>query len=379
MRPRVFVSSVMEGFEEFRQAAKNGIIAAGGEPVLVEDFTALPISPRNACLDAVDSCDIYIAIVGNRGGWIAPSGKLVVEEEYEEARRRMLRILLFIQNIEKDDDVKGFITRLGDYVSGLFRPTFTTPDELQTEVERALKAIIHHHSIAKIGPSMIQDKLRVPYKFKLYDEACLRFVLGPERIEGVIDHVAIGSQEFIDQIFSLGHSAQVRLFSYERPKASDVRVNEIVVLQTDEARRQEGLDEVRLEITVGGMIIIDANVTGRVVRRPNHMDSNYYIYEDDLSAVLKNCFAFSNAFFNVKDPYLRYDRLLFNTSLSSIEYRSLVSQPPQGNTYSLARRIDDIVPAFDQPRLITRIELANPEKEIDRIIILFRRRLKSAE
>ena len=81
MRPRVFVSSVMEGFEEFRLAAKNGIIAAGSEPLLIEDFPALPISPRNACIDGVASCDIHIAIVGNRGGWVAPSGKLVVEEE----------------------------------------------------------------------------------------------------------------------------------------------------------------------------------------------------------------------------------------------------------------------------------------------------------
>lgn len=68
-RPRVFVSSVVKGFEEYREAARRGIEAAGGEPVLVnEDFPAQPDSPRNACLDAVDSCDIYLAIIGDRGG-----------------------------------------------------------------------------------------------------------------------------------------------------------------------------------------------------------------------------------------------------------------------------------------------------------------------
>jgi Domain of unknown function (DUF4062) len=67
MRSRVFLSSVMDGFEEYRQAAREGIVAAGGEPVLAEDFPSLPISSRTACLDGVASSDIYIAIIGGRG------------------------------------------------------------------------------------------------------------------------------------------------------------------------------------------------------------------------------------------------------------------------------------------------------------------------
>jgi len=68
MKPRVFVSSVIEGFEDYRQAAKNGIIDAGGDPVLVEDFPSSSVSPRTACLDGVHSCDVIVIIVGERGG-----------------------------------------------------------------------------------------------------------------------------------------------------------------------------------------------------------------------------------------------------------------------------------------------------------------------
>ncbi len=43
-RPRVFVSSVIEGFAEFRQATREAIAAAGGEPVLVnEDSPSLAL------------------------------------------------------------------------------------------------------------------------------------------------------------------------------------------------------------------------------------------------------------------------------------------------------------------------------------------------
>jgi hypothetical protein len=50
-RPRVFVSSVIEGFEAYRQAAARAIDAAGAESVLVnEQFPSLAASSRNACL-----------------------------------------------------------------------------------------------------------------------------------------------------------------------------------------------------------------------------------------------------------------------------------------------------------------------------------------
>jgi len=78
MKLRVFVSSVIEGYERYREATKKGIISAGAEPVLVEDFPSLAASSRNACLDGVVSCDVIVILIGSRGGWVAPSAKLVV-------------------------------------------------------------------------------------------------------------------------------------------------------------------------------------------------------------------------------------------------------------------------------------------------------------
>jgi hypothetical protein len=87
IRPRVFVSSVVEDFQAYREADRAAIHAAGGEPILVnEDFSSMQTSSRNACLDAVASSDIFVLTIGARGGWRAPSGRLVVEEELEEAR-----------------------------------------------------------------------------------------------------------------------------------------------------------------------------------------------------------------------------------------------------------------------------------------------------
>src|ERR1700691_1208818 len=86
-RSRVFVSSVIEGFAEYRQAARSGIEQAGGDAVLVnEDFPAQANSARNTCLDAIDSCDVFLLVLGERGGWKTPSGRLVVGGELQHAR-----------------------------------------------------------------------------------------------------------------------------------------------------------------------------------------------------------------------------------------------------------------------------------------------------
>ena len=118
---RVFVSSVIEGFAEYRQAARSGIDQAGGEAVLVnEDFPSQASSSRNTCLDAIDSCDVFLLVLGGRGGWKTPSGRLVVEEEFEHARARKLPVIVFLEDVRRDADAQLFAKTLSDYVDGNF-------------------------------------------------------------------------------------------------------------------------------------------------------------------------------------------------------------------------------------------------------------------
>jgi Domain of unknown function (DUF4062) len=166
IRPHVFVSSIMDGFEEYRLAARQGIIAAGGTPVLVEDFPSLPLSPRTACLDGVASCDIYIGIVGNRGGWTAPSGKLVVEEEFEEARDRKLRTLAFIQDVERDEGAARLVRLFSDYIAGMFRQRYSNAEDLRTAVERALAPLMEHYKRSETDHTMIEERLKNIHKIQ---------------------------------------------------------------------------------------------------------------------------------------------------------------------------------------------------------------------
>jgi len=375
MQPRVFVSSVIDGFAEYRAAAKRGIINAGGEPVLAEDFPSLTLSPRNVCLDGVVSCDVFVVIVGSQGGSVSPSGRLVVEEEYEEARRRKIHILAFIQNTKQDERAENLAGKLSDYVDGGFRQTFVTPDDLQKQIEKALKPIIQDYINPKVNMDTLNERLSNSYEIR--GETVMRLVFMPDRIDEFIDPVYLESSELRNQILQMGHSPQVQLFSYERPKKTEIEVNSIIILQSDENRHQPFVDEVRLEITTEGLVTVDTNVTNCVAR--DHLQEVYcsmVLLEDDVVGKLNKYFAFISNFFEIKDKYKRYNRFLYNAALSNIGYRTLKAKLPQGNSsYSMNDYGNKVIIAFDKPRLVTRELLVKPEKEIDAILTLFRRRM----
>ena len=164
-RPRVFVSSVVEGFEVYRAAARAAIHSAGGEAILVnEDFPSIHTSSRNACLDAVASSDIFVLLIGTRGGWRTPSGRLVIEEELEEARRRRLPILVFIEDVEQDGDARTLSKTVSDYVEGYFRVRFQGPDGLGREVVRALRPLIEISQRPTMNSNELSPFFGRPYK-----------------------------------------------------------------------------------------------------------------------------------------------------------------------------------------------------------------------
>ncbi len=377
MRPRIFVSSVIEGFCDFREAARKGIIGGGGEPVLIEDHPALSTSPRTACLDAVASTDICVVVVGERGGSTAPSGKLVIQEEFEEARRRKLSVLAFVQDVHRDEDAQRLVDLLSNYVNGVLRPTFKTASDLQSAVESGVTPLVRHRAMPEADMTALEEKLKNPYKVD--NETSLRFVIAPERTDEIIDTASLESSELEHQLYEIAHSPEVSLFSFKRPKSAEVKINEIVVLQSDEGARKKAVDTVRLEITTAGVIIIDLNVTGR-------LDSDLHdnslrgmvILEVDVAAGLCRCFAFSSTFYEAKDPYKRYDKMLYNAALSNIGYKNLVSTLPEGNsvTMNMNQHENDLVVAFDSPRVLTREDLKQPTAEIEATLSLFRRRLK---
>jgi hypothetical protein len=378
-RPRVFVSSVIEGFAEYRQAAREGIDQAGGEGVLVnEDFPAQATSSRNTCFDAIDSCDIFVLVLGARGGWKTPSARLVVEEEFEHARARKLPVLVFLEDVPRDADGERLEKILSDYVDGNFRVKFGGAAELRDHVVRSLRAIVDIRNSRPMDNDPIAAHLLKPYRFS--DQTSLRFAIAPERTEEVFDPLDLSSPDFAERMLEIGHSRDVRLFGYLYAKAAPRLEQTCLVIEQPLGNNwSDGRQGVRLAIGENGVLLIDTNASGRT-KRSNSFDmaDMMTVSIGTVEALLAAGFRFAQALYDDRDPYKRNQRFYWNGALSGMGNRSLVRDSvSQEHIYRMTLGDkNDAMRAFPASRLIARADLAQPGKEIDRAILYWERETK---
>lgn len=71
--PVVFISSTKEDLGLYRNAAKDAALRAGFLPRMMEYFLAGgKYPPYKECMAKVDECDVLVAIVAHRYGWVPP-------------------------------------------------------------------------------------------------------------------------------------------------------------------------------------------------------------------------------------------------------------------------------------------------------------------
>lgn len=368
------VSSVVAGFQAEREAARKGVEAGGGDPLLVnEDFPAMSTSPRNACLDAVDSSDAYLVILGERAGYHAPSGKPVVEEEYDRAVARGLPILAFVQEgVEREAEAARLETRISGYVAGHFRSTFADTDELHDRVASAVREVVAQLHNPTMDPSVIDDALRGrPDEQR---EAILRTVFAPVRVEEVVDTVLIGRDAFHEEVVGLATEKGIDLFSPWHGKAAQLRGDALTIRQDPGNSTPQRYASIRL--TPQGLLVVESNVTGRQASERGVGLSGLQIVEGDVIEVLRQHFSFARGFYDHVDPYHRQHAVNYNCALHGAAHRTLAREAATGGAVTMSMRGDGPILVHKQRRQIGRAVLSAPAPEVERTLELLRRRMK---
>jgi hypothetical protein len=135
---KVFISSVIQNFNNERQAAESAIKSLGLIPIMSEQFDAQPLSPRQACLEGVRKSDFFVAILGKCFGFETTSGKSVCEEEFNEALQIGLPIFVFIQECQREEKQEVFKKSITHYEHGYFVHFFDNCDKLFRQVTESL-------------------------------------------------------------------------------------------------------------------------------------------------------------------------------------------------------------------------------------------------
>ena len=366
-KPRAFVSSVVNNFEEYRDIARQALLNAGAEPVLVnEDNPSSPSSSRNVCLDAVDSCDIFISIVGERGGWTTPSGKLVIEEEYEHALRRKLPIVAFLQNTDRDAKAEEFERKVSDYVNGHFRVTFNDISDLKDKIEKAVRPLIKTRGEAIVDDLFFNKCLEQPYP--IHNEATARLVIVPERQEEIFDSLDFDKPDFLRKIFDIGHAKGVDLFSYQESKSHQVESDSIVFSQGISGR-DRGNEKVHLTIFENGTLSIDCNISGRHPTESGFSSPDMFVVlAEDIVNVLSSGFKFADKLFDEIDPYGRHCRFYYNVSVSNLGHRYIERNYKPKNSHQMNMNGDTSIVALTRARVVTRSDFFDSTSETERIV-----------
>jgi hypothetical protein len=363
----VFVSSVVQGFEHYREAARQALLSAGADPILVnEDFPSLSSSSRNACLDAIDSCDILVSIVGSRGGWKTPSGRLVIDEEYEHARLKKIPILVFLENVDRDAQAQQFVDKISDYVTGYFRVTFESEPDLKSKIESAIEPLIEAHGGSPVNNNEFSKYMELPNQIN--NETVVRLVVTPERNEEVFDPLDFDKSDFLRKIFDVGHAKGVDLFSYHLSKKDEID-GEMLVVSQGIGRGHQGSEQIVVRILDNGTVSIDGNVTGR-----NSNDSGlsfsdaFVVRAEDINGLLFAGFKFVEKLYDNIDAYQRHQRFYYNVLIDNLGYRHIVKDYQPKNSHQMNMNSNGATMAYSKPRVVTRSELSKPNDEVDRVV-----------
>ena len=244
---RIFISSLIGGFEPFRAAARSAIVALRHEPVVAEDFGAQPSSPQIACLQGVRSSDLVVLILGSRYGFVQGSSDVSpTHEEYLEARGSK-PILMFVQEgVERDEQQAKFISEVGAWQAGHFRAGFKTADELRDLVTRA----VHDYQLANAaGPldiaALAAAAAALLPKARQNNQAnspTLHVAVAGGPIQRVLRPAELEAPELADAIHQQALFAEPRLFSKAKGVDFAIEGSALVLEQERGARIQLGED-----------------------------------------------------------------------------------------------------------------------------------------
>ena len=173
---RVFLSHTSELSEyprgdSFVAAAKRAVERAGHVSVEMGTWTADPRPPRQVCIEAVTSCDVYAVIVGFRWGSPVPddaAGRSYTEVEFDTAADLPRLVFCvaeepavvlprrFFIDEQAGNRQAGFRARIN--ASGLTRAEISTPSELETLLYQALVELSERLLAAASNTSPVRTK-----------------------------------------------------------------------------------------------------------------------------------------------------------------------------------------------------------------------------
>ncbi|MBB3938042.1 DUF4062 domain-containing protein [Aureimonas phyllosphaerae] len=368
---KIFISSLIGGFEPFRAAAREAVVQLGHEPVMAEDFPPQPNSPQVACLAGLRQAALVLLVMGERYGYAGRSGISPTHEEYREARGRIPVAAFVQQGVTPEPEQKAFIDEVQGWEGGLFRGAFKTPDELRALVTRA----IHEWQLANAARPMDEAELQaralaqLPVKRNGYSSyhrgqgkpLVVSLAFGPRQT--ILRPAEVENPELIDNLTQESLFGRARIFDRKRGTEHALEGDALVLTQGD------GFARFRVSPT-GDMLFHLPLAEG-----PHGM----VVIEENVRTTLAGAMAFAVQVLERIDSTQRLTHLVPAVTLAETEHvvwRTQAEQDQSPNSYpmGLGGYGQDKVPAILSPAAKPRAALSLDQGHmVDDLVVTLRR------
>lgn len=368
MTMRVFISSVVEGFESYRRAAAAAVEDLGYTVVRAEDLPARPETPRRACLEAARDADLTVVLLGARYGTVQDSGLSATHEEFREAREHGPVAVFVQQGVEPEAAQAELIAEAEEWATGRLTKRFTDVDQLRSKVTRTLHDFVVSRQAGPVDTESLVARARELVPRRRGGSAARlhlaisggprREVLPPAMLEdeslaqSVTEQALFGPQPVLDS--SEG----------TRPCVS----GDALVLEQDTRS---------IQVTEDGAIRITVPAVQPGSRPAAALP---VLVEEDVGDALAAMIGFGAWLLDEIDPNRRLSELAVLAALENAGYmgwktRAEVRADP--HRASMSMRGDELVVVPDDPRLLPRPALSSDRDRLARdLAVRLRRELR---
>lgn len=232
---RVFISSVITGYEDFRDAVVAAVVSLGHEVIRAEDFGASPSTPQQTCLGGVRDADVVVLLAGARYGVIQPSGRSATDEEYREARESK-PVLVFVERAAaREPQQESFLSEVRGWAGGHMTEDFADTEDLRMAVTRQLHRLELSQQVGTADPEEMQARAMqlVPNNDRhSYKDALVLALAGGPR-QSILRPAMIESDDLHEALLREASFGQHRVLDTRHGTQRIVRGNALMLEQPD--------------------------------------------------------------------------------------------------------------------------------------------------
>ena len=361
---KVFISSVISGFEAFREATALAISSLGYQVVRAEDFGASGDSPQQACLAAVREVDIVVLLLGARYGVRQASGLSATHEEYREALKYSPVVAFIQKDMAFEPNQEEFLKEVREWETGHLTASFSTEDELRQVVTREL----HRHMVSMATrPVDEEDLLTLAVQAlgganssRSTPQLILSLAPGPR--QEVLRPGELESGSFVRETLQQALFGPHALFDVKAGTQTDLRDGWLVFSQKSSS----------IEINSAGGVVIRRPVL-RADRNPLALPA---LIEEDIEEQLFIALQFAAASLDRMDSVRRLSHVGIVAALTDVSFQAWRTRGEHArnpNSMTLSGNQDDVVARLTPSvRARAEVRLRASELAYDLMVLLRR-------